>query len=809
MFLDKGRFIKAYLERVESMYGKNINEATKIELYMVLGSMVKEHMSKNWVLTKKSYRERGEKQVYYFSIEFLMGRMLGTNLINLGIKQVCEEGLHELGISFEEIEQEEPDPGLGNGGLGRLASCFLDSMASLQLPGNGCGIRYKYGLFEQKIMDGYQVELPDYWLQEGNVWEFRRSDKAIEVRFGGNVWCEQVGDRLLFHHHHYESVLAVPYDVPIPGYHNNTVNTLRLWNAESAIKDFDFQCLNNRDYHKIVEYKRSTEAISEFLYPDDSTLEGRMLRLKQQYFLVSAGLQSIIRSFKKRYQDIREIPNKVAIHINDTHPVLSIPELMRILMDEEGLEWDEAWSITTKVISYTNHTTLEEALERWPIDIMKLLLPRIYLIIEEINERFCRHLWNKYPGEWGLIHEMAIVADGQVKMAHLAIVGSYQVNGVSKVHTEILKKKVMKNFYHDTPYKFHNRTNGITHRRWLLKANPALSKLVSETITPNWIEHPSDLNYLLNYVNDTPFQENISQIKRNNKIQLSNYINEKYQIKVDPESIFDVQVKRLHAYKRQLLNVFHIMDLYNRLKEDPNLDVLPRTFIFGAKAAPSYFLAKKIIKLINTVARTINNDPIIQGKIKLIFIENYGVTLAEKIIPAADIGEQISTASKEASGTGNMKFMMNGALTLGTLDGANIEIKEEVGDENVFIFGLTSAEVLNYYEFGGYRARDLYQGDPRLRKILDQLINGFFQKEEVEFKNIYYSLLTENDEFFVLKDFGSYVDAHQRIDQCYRNRKDWIKKSIINIAHSGVFSSDRTILEYATGNWEIRPVFIP
>ncbi|MFV9509699.1 glycogen/starch/alpha-glucan phosphorylase [Tepidibacillus sp. LV47] len=808
MFTNKESFKSAFLERLENMYGKNINETTTIEQYMALGSLVKEQINKNWILTKKIYRERGEKQVYYLSMEFLLGKMLGMNLINLGIYEVIEEGLKDLRISLSDLEQQEPDPGLGNGGLGRLAACLLDSMASLHLPGHGCGIRYKYGLFEQKIMDGYQVELPDYWLREGNVWEVRRSDKAVEVRFEGNIWVEKVGERLVFHHENFESVLAVPYDIPIPGYKNKTVNTLRLWSAESAIKDFDFQCLNNRDYQKIVEYKRSTEAISEFLYPDDSKEEGRILRLKQQYFLVSAGLQSIIRSYKKRHQNIKDFPNKVAIHINDTHPVLAIPELMRILMDEEGLEWDEAWSITTRTISYTNHTTLQEALERWPIDMMKRLLPRIYMIIEEINERFCRELWNKYPGEWGLIHEMAIIADGQVKMAHLAIVGSYQVNGVSKIHTEILKKQVMKNFYNYFPYKFHNKTNGITHRRWLLKANPLLAKLISDAIGTNWIEHPTDLNYLLNYAKDPSFQERISRVKRQNKISLSNYIKEKYHIAVDPDSIFDVQVKRLHAYKRQLLNVFHIMDLYNRLKENPNLDIVPRTFIFGAKAAPAYFLAKRIIKLINTVASLVNNDSTIQGKIRVIFVENYGVSLAEKIIPAADIGQQISTASKEASGTGNMKFMMNGALTLGTLDGANIEIKDEVGEDNIFIFGLTPQEVLDYYQYGGYRARDLYQSDPRLRKILDQLIDGFFLKEVVDFKFIYYSLLQENDEFFVLKDFASYADAQKRIDQFYKDQESWIEKSIINIAHSGIFSSDRTILEYASGTWEVRPIFI-
>ncbi|WP_027415684.1 glycogen/starch/alpha-glucan phosphorylase [Aneurinibacillus terranovensis] len=809
MFSNKESFKKIFIKRVESMHGEPVESAAPMDRYTALGSMIREHISKNWIATNSSYLEKGEKQLYYFSMEFLPGKFLVSNLINLGLRDLCKEGLAELGIHLEELEALEPDAGLGNGGLGRLAACFLDSLASSYLPGHGCGIRYKYGLFEQKIVDGYQVELPEYWLKEGNVWEICRSDRAVEVRFGGNVRIGNINGRMVFEHENYEPVLAVPYDIPVIGYQNKTVNTLRLWSAESTIKDFDFQTLNGRDYHKMLAYKRSVEQISEFLYPDDSFYEGKILRLKQQYFLVSAGLQSIIRSYKKTLGgSLCRFHEKVAIHINDTHPVLAIPELMRIFMDEEGMGWDEAWQVTTNTVSYTNHTTLVEALEKWPIDIIKPLLPRIYMIMEEINERFCRDLWNQYPGDWDRISEMAIIGDGQVRMAHLAIVGSHSVNGVAKIHTEILKKREMKNFYAFTPEKFNNKTNGITHRRWLLKANPALAHLITDVIGEKWIMNPSDLLKLTDYKRDASFQERVRDVKQQNKLLLAKFIKEKTNIDVDVHSIFDVQIKRLHAYKRQILNVLHIMYVYNRLRENPDLDIIPRTFIFGAKAAPSYFLAKRVIKLINTVASVVNHDKTIQDKIKVVFLENYRVSLAEKIIPAADVSEQISTASKEASGTGNMKLMMNGAVTIGTLDGANVEIKEEVGDDNIFIFGLTADEVFAYNRHGGYRAKDIYNSNHRIGRVLDQLVNGFLGEEEMEFTHIYYSLLTSNDEFFVLKDFASYAQAHEQVDAAFRSKQKWQEMAITNIAHSGKFASDRTISEYAAGIWNINPVII-
>jgi starch phosphorylase len=724
------------------------------------------------------------------------------------VRDLCEESLCELGIELSRLEAQEPDAGLGNGGLGRLAACFLDSLASLSLPGHGCGIRYKYGLFEQKIVDGYQVELPEYWLKEGNVWEIRRSDLAVEVRFGGEVRFEDHGGHWTFVHEKYESVLAVPYDVPVIGYRNKTVNTLRLWSAEPNIRDFDFQTLNSRDYHKVLDYKRSVESISEFLYPDDSFYEGKVLRLKQQYFFVSAGLQSIVRSYKKTQQSLRNFHHKVAIHINDTHPVLAIPELMRILMDEEGMGWEEAWHITVNTISYTNHTTLSEALEKWSIDIFQPLFPRIYMIVHEINERFCHALWEKYPGDWKRIHQMAIVADGQVKMAHLAVVGSHSVNGVAKIHTDILKQREMKHFYEVYPYKFNNKTNGITHRRWLIKANPALAGLITEAIGDKWVTDPSRLIELRGFADDAAFKQQLYAIKQQNKARLADLVREKTGTEIDPQSIFDVQVKRLHAYKRQILNVIHIMDLYDRLRANPDLAVMPRTFIFGAKAAPGYQLAKSVIKLINTLADVINRDPVIQNKLKVVFLENYRVSLAEKIIPAADVSEQISTASKEASGTGNMKFMMNGAVTIGTLDGANVEMHEEVGDDNMFLFGLTADEVIAYYTNGKYRAKDIYHRDIRIRGALQKFTGDFFGAGYGLFNDIYYSLLSTNDEFFVLKDFASYVQAQQRIDAAFRDRECWSKMSLINIAQSGVFSSDRTIAEYADDIWELDPVKI-
>lgn len=808
MGISKEKFKEDYLSKLMTMHAKSFEDASLTDKYSALGSLIRDYAAPDWVKTNEEYAEKAEKQVYYFSIEFLLGRLLGNNLVNMGLEKVCVEVLDELGMTLPELKSAEPDAGLGNGGLGRLAACFLDSMASLGIPGHGCGIRYKYGLFEQKIIDGYQVELPDNWLREGNVWEIRKADKAVEVKLGGNVRVEYENGRLRFYHENYDTVLAVPYDTPIIGYGNDTVNTLRLWNAENPEKDFDLGSFSKGEYLKAVEHKYSVESISQVLYPDDSYEEGKRLRLKQQYFFVSAGLQSIVRSFKSVGSPIADFDEKVAIHINDTHPAIAVPELMRILMDEEGLDWDQAWKITTNTISYTNHTILSEALEKWPVEMFKSMLPRVYMIVEEINERFCKDLWNRYPGNWDKISRMAIIADGYVKMAHLAIVGSHSVNGVAKIHTEILKKQELVDFYNFYPYKFNNKTNGITHRRWLLKSNPKLAGLIRETIGDGWTRHPSELINLLKYQDDPGFRQKVNEIKLHNKQELVKIIKDKYSIAVDANSIFDVQIKRLHAYKRQLLNVFHIMDLYNRLRENPGLDIIPRTFIFGAKAAPGYQLAKQEIKLINTLAEKVNNDKSVRDKLKVIFMEDYKVSLAERIIPAADVSEQISTTTKEASGTGNMKLMMNGAVTVATLDGANIEIRDEVGDENIIIFGMTEREVLDYYRNGGYSAIEMYNNDTRIKVVVDQLVNGFFPVSGMEFMNIYNHLLLHNDEYFVLKDFDSYVKAHGRVDEMYRDRSKWLKMSINNIAHSGVFSSDRTITEYATGIWGVRNVSV-
>lgn len=808
MFNDKESFKKEFVETLEKKFSSRLEEASPINCYKTLGSMIRSHVSNDWINTNKQYRDDEEKQMFYFSMEFLMGRLLEANMLNIGTLQIVKEGLSELGLEYEQIVQQEHDAGLGNGGLGRLAACFLDSLASQHYPGHGCGIRYKYGLFEQKIIDGYQVELPDYWLKEDYVWEVRRTNEAVQVHFGGHVDVHHVDGEFTFHHKNYERVLAVPYDVPIVGYNNKTVNTLRLWSAEPIVDDSNIQFANVNNYYKFLEYKRSIESISEFLYPDDSHIEGKRLRLKQQYFLVSAGLQSIINMMFDDDKNLKTLPEKLCLHINDTHPALIVPELMRILMDVKGLGWDEAWDITTKATAYTNHTTLSEALEKWPTEMIQELMPRIYMIINEINERFCHELWQKYPGEFSRIEELAIIAHGQVRMAHLAIVGSFSVNGVAQLHTNILKTREMKHFYDVFPEKFNNKTNGITHRRWLLKANPDLAQHITEVIGDSWIHDPNQLEKLMDFKNDLGFQEQLRQIKLENKLKLADAIYKSTGVTIDEHSIFDVQVKRLHAYKRQLLNVFHIMHLYNRLRENPHVDIVPRTFIFGAKAAPSYHFAKKIIKLINSVASVVNNDVSINGKIKVIFLENYNVSLAEKIIPATDVSEQISTASKEASGTGNMKFMMNGALTIGTMDGANVEIFDRVSNENIFIFGLRSEEVLNFYHFGGYSARQMYNCNEQIKTILDQLLEGFFGHEDVEFKDIYYHILQNNDEYFVLKDFTSYAKAQEQVDLAYRDQTSWSEKAIINIAKSGNFSSDRTIREYASDIWKLRSVVI-
>ncbi|MCM3729764.1 glycogen/starch/alpha-glucan phosphorylase [Neobacillus cucumis] len=795
MFSNKTSFKQTFLKRLEMLCGKSFSESSARDQYQTLGSMIREFVSNDWIATNEQYLAAQGKQVYYLSIEYLLGKLLRQNLINLGVEETVQTGLKELGIDLDELEELESDAGLGNGGLGRLAACFLDSLASLNLPGHGHGIRYKHGLFEQKIVDGYQVELPEQWLRSGNVWEIRKLDSAVKVPFWGKVEARMEKERLVFHHLNAETVTAVPHDMPVIGYNTQTVNTLRLWNAEPSQFPIDAD---------ILKYKRETESISEFLYPDDTHDEGKILRLKQQYFLVAASIQSILRTYRKQHSGINELHKHVCIHINDTHPVLAIPELMRILIDEEGYEWDQAWHITKNTISYTNHTTLSEALEKWPIHIFQPLLPRIYMIVEEINERFCRELWEQTPGDWKRISDLAIIADNFVKMAHLAIVGSFSVNGVAKLHTEILKKREMNQFYQLYPEKFNNKTNGIAYRRWLLKANPKLSSLITDAIGPSWMNSAEELNHLLTYQNDSSFLDRLLKIKNENKQRLADIILDKTGVAVDTEAIFDVQVKRLHAYKRQLLNVLHIMHLYNRIKEDATYPIVPRVFIFGAKASPGYYYAKKIIKLINTVAEQVNNDPRVGNKLKVIFLENYRVSLAEKIFPASDVSEQISTASKEASGTGNMKFMINGALTVGTLDGANIEIKELVGPSNIFTFGLTSDEVLHYYQHGGYNSREYYHHDYRIRQAVDQLVNGFFPGVNNEFEPIFDSLLEENDQYFVLKDFASYAKVQEQIGKQFADKSGWQRMSLANIAHAGYFSSDRTIKEYADDIWGIK-----
>jgi starch phosphorylase len=797
MFSNTTVFKENFLKRLEMNSGKSFPESTMRDQYQTLGSMFHEFVSKDWIATNEKYLAAEGKQVYYLSIEYLLGRLLRQNLLNLGVEETVERGLQELGIDLGELEELEADAGLGNGGLGRLAACFLDSLASLNLPGHGHGIRYKHGLFEQKIVDGYQVELPEQWLRSGNIWEVRKVDSAVKIPFWGKVEARQENGRLVFHHLNAETVTAVPHDMPVLGYQSKTVNTLRLWNAEPS--QFPLQ-------GDLLTYKRETEAISELLYPDDTHDEGKILRLKQQYFLVSASIQSILKTYRKQHSSMKQLHEHVCIHINDTHPVLGIPELMRILIDDEGFPWEQAWEITKNTISYTNHTTLSEALEKWPIHIFKPLLPRIYMIVDEINERFCQELWEQTPGDWERIKGLAIIADGFVKMANLAIVGSFSVNGVAKLHTEILKTREMKQFYQLFPEKFNNKTNGIAHRRWLLKANPKLSSLITETIGPAWKHSSTELTQLLKFQDDSPFLEQLLKVKNENKQSLAKVIFDMTDVAVDIGSIFDVQVKRLHAYKRQLLNVLHIMHLYNRIKEDSSFMMVPRVFIFGAKASPGYYYAKKIIKLINTVAEKINNDPSVGDLIKVVFLENYRVSLAEKIFPAADVSEQISTAGKEASGTGNMKFMINGALTVGTLDGANVEINELVGNANIFTFGLTSEEVLHYYQHGGYQSVEYYHHDSHIRKAVDQLVNGFFPGVYNEFEPIFDSLLVENDQYFVLKDFASYADIHCSVGEAFSDRLRWQKMCLTNIAQAGYFSSDRTIKEYADKIWGIKPL---
>jgi starch phosphorylase len=790
--------------KVMRLHGKRLEEASDVDRYKALSALVRDLIAERWANSKQRYKRQQQKQVYYLSIEFLLGRMLGMYLVNLGIRDVCAEALSELGISLEKLEALEEDPGLGNGGLGRLAACYLDSMAAVRLPGHGCGIRYRYGFFEQDIIDGYQVEVPDNWLTDGFIWEFPRREAAVTVKFGGNVRTVANG-KLRYIHENYEEVLAVPYDVPITGYKNDTVNDLRLWSAEPTKPNFVCSAFNRNDCLKVIEYKNSIGTISDVLYPDDSNYEGRVLRLKQQYFLVSASLQSIINDYKHKGLPLADFAEHVAIHINDTHPAVAIPELLRILIDEEGMGWDEAWRITLATMSYTNHTVLPEALEKWPVDLFQALLPRMFILINEINERYCRELWERYPGQWGKIRAMAIIEDGNIHMANLAIVGSHSVNGVAQLHTHILKTKVMSEFNSFYPGKFNNKTNGVTHRRWLLKVNPALAGLISETVGDSWLSYPCEMLGLIEYAKDGAFQDRLAEIKRHNKNELARYVKSRQGITLDLDSIFDSQIKRIHGYKRQTLNVFHVMHLYNRLKAEPDMELIPRTFIFSGKAAPGYHQAKKTIKLINALAEVVNNDKTIHDKLKVIFIENYNVSAAEIIIPGSDVSEQIPAASREACGTGNMKYMMNGAVTIGTLDGGNIEIQRAVGDDNIITFGLTAEEVLHYYRHGGYNAWDIYNQDDRVRAVLDQLVNGFFPIGQEEFRSLYDAFLHHNDEYFVLKDFAGYLAAQIELERRYRNQRHWLSMCTHNIAHSGKFSGDRTFTEYAMDIWQLRP----
>lgn len=785
-------FIQLYQEKFTMMYGRDLDEGSLLEKYTALAGLLKDRIYKDWADTDNLCA--GKKQIYYFSMEFLPGKLLRSYLDYKGLREVVEDGLMLLGLKLGELEAVEYDAALGNGGLGRLGSCFLDSMASAGIAGHGCCLRYKYGLFRQKIVDGFQVELPDNWLVNGNTWEIEKTKNKVAVKFGGTIRTELLENRLIFIHENYEVIEAVPYDMPIVGYRNGVVNTLRLWQAETPALDYDISAFTHDEYLKTLEYKESVEAISKILYPDDSNEHGKILRLKQQYFLASAGVQSIVSYYKKKNKPFALFADYVAIHLNDTHPILCIPELLRILIDEEGLNWEEAWLITTKVFSFTNHTILPEALEKWPLEMLKKMLPRIYLLIEEIDKRY------------RLLGEGSVINDCMVQMAPLAVIASSAVNGVSTIHTELLKRKTLNMFYEVYPQKFSNKTNGVSHRRFLLQANPQLTDLICDVIGTKWIKNPYELIQLNKYSADSSFQAKIAAVKRERKLILAESIRHKHELSVDPDSIFDAQIKRIHAYKRQLLNVLHIMHLYNSLKENPGLEAAPRTFIFAGKAAPGYLLAKKTIKLINTVAEKVNSDVHLNNKLKVVFLDNYNVSLAELVIPAVDVSEQISTAGKEASGTGNMKLMMNGAVMIGTMDGANIEIKAEVGAENLITFGLSVDEVLSYYEQGGYLSWDEYNGDGRLKTVLDQLVTGFLPAAKEEFRLIYDHLLTDNDQYFVLKDFKSYANAQHQVNGLYEDRDKWLKMCIHNIAHSGKFSSDRAIAEYAKDIWQVAPI---
>ena len=811
---EKEEFKKSVKENVKFLYRKTLEEATQEQIFQAVSYTVKDVIIDNWLKSQKAYEKQDPKIVYYMSMEFLMGRALGNNLINLGAYGEVKEALEELGLDINCIEDQEPDPALGNGGLGRLAACFLDSLATLNYCAYGCGIRYRYGMFKQEIRDGYQVEAPDNWLKNGYPFELRRPEYAKEVHFGGYVRVEwdPVSNQNKFIHEGYQAVKAVPYDMPITGYNNDVVNTLRIWDAEPIV-DFNLDSFDKGDYHNAVEQENLARTIVEVLYPNDNHMAGKELRLKQQYFFVSASLQAAIAKYKKTHDDITKLHEKVVFQMNDTHPTVAVAELMRILIDEEGLGWDQAWDITTKCCAYTNHTIMSEALEKWPIELFSRLLPRVYQIIEEINRRFILEIQQKYPGNFEKIKKMAIIYDGQVKMAHLAIVAGYSVNGVARLHTEILKNQELKDFYEMMPEKFNNKTNGITQRRFLAHGNPLLADWVTDKIGPDWITDLSQLSKLKVYADDEKALQEFMTIKFKNKERLAKYILEHNGVEVDPHSIFDIQVKRLHEYKRQLLNILHVIYLYNQIKTHPEMDFYPRTFIFGAKASAAYARAKKIIKLINCVADVVNNDASINGKLKVVFIENYRVSNAEIIFAAADVSEQISTASKEASGTGNMKFILNGAPTLGTMDGANVEIVQEVGEENAFIFGMSSDQIINYENNGGYDPDFIYNTDPEIRQVLMQLINGTFSSDTEMFRDIYNSLLDKRnmprpDQYFILGDFRSYAEAQKRVEEAYKDEKRWAKMALLNTACSGKFTSDRTIQEYVDDIWHLDKVIV-
>ena len=811
--IDKELFKRSVLYNVKTLYRKTLEEATDQQIFQAVSYAVKDMIVDNWIKTQENYEKKDPKIVYYMSMEFLMGRALGNNMINLMAYKEFSEALEELGLDINVIEDQEPDAALGNGGLGRLAACFLDSLATLGYAAYGCGIRYHYGMFKQEIRDGYQIEAPDDWLRDGNPFELRRPEYTKIIKFGGHVSTREENGRLYFYQEDYQSVKAVPYDLPIVGYGNDVVNTLRIWDAQ-PMDCFSLDSFDKGDYQKAVEQNNLAKNIVEVLYPNDNHYAGKELRLKQQYFFISASVQTAVEKYMSKHDDIHKFYEKVTFQLNDTHPTVAVAELMRILLDDYHLEWDEAWEITTKTCAYTNHTIMAEALEKWPIDLFSKLLPRIYQIIEEINRRFVIEVANKYPSDVNKIAKMAIIADGQVKMAHLAIVAGYSVNGVAKLHTEILKNQELKDFYEMYPWKFNNKTNGITQRRFLLHANPLLSDWVTSKVGDGWITDLPQIEGIARYADDPKALKEFMNIKYQNKVRLAKYIKEHNGIEVDPNSIFDVQVKRLHEYKRQLLNILHVMYLYNQLKANPNMEFYPRTFIFGAKAAAGYVNAKLTIKLINSVADVINNDPAINGKIKVVFIENYRVSNAEIIFAAADVSEQISTASKEASGTGNMKFMLNGALTLGTMDGANVEIVEEVGAENAFIFGLSSDEVIRYENYGGYNPMDIYNSDADIRKVVDQLVDGTFSKGDRElFRSLYNSLLNTQstdkaDRYFILKDFRSYAEAQKKVEKAYRDTQGWAKSALLNTAHVGKFTSDRTIQEYVDDIWHLDHVDI-